>query len=101
MYLHETLKDMEGKEYPMVGIFPGKVLFITGKLSRFGYVTLTEGTVFGEKTDPITAHEFHYFDSECCGEDFLAKKPLSERSWRCIHSGKQGMAGFPHFTITE
>ena len=42
MYLHETLKDMEGKEYPMVGIFPGNT-FYTGKLSRFGYVTLTEG----------------------------------------------------------
>lgn len=47
MYLHETLKDMEGKEYPMVGIFPET--FYTGKLSRFGYVTLTEGTVFGER----------------------------------------------------
>ena len=72
MYLHETLKDMEGKEYPMVGIFPGNT-FYTGKLSRFGYVTLTEGTVFGEKTDPITAHEFHYFDSTNCGDEFFSQ----------------------------
>ena len=95
MYLHETLKDMEGKEYPMVGIFPGNT-FYTGKLSRFGYVTLTEGTVFGEKTDPITAHEFHYFDSTNCGDDFLAVKPLSERSWRCMHAGERILAGYPH-----
>lgn len=95
MYLHETLKDMEGKEYPMVGIFPGNT-FYTGKLSRFGYVTLTEGTVFGEKTDPITAHEFHYFDSTNYGDDFLAVKPLSERSWRCMHAGERILAGYPH-----
>lgn len=95
MYLHEMLKDMEGKEYPMAGVFPGNT-FYTGKLSRFGYVTLTEGTVFGEKTDPVTAHEFHYFDSANCGKDFLAEKPLSERSWRCMHAGERMLAGYPH-----
>lgn len=42
------------------------------------------------------AHEFHYFDSDRCGEAYTAKKPLSSRSWKCIHSDGQGMSGFPH-----
>lgn len=95
MYLHAWLKDLEGKEYPMAGVFPGKT-FYTGKLSRFGYITLEEGTVFQEQTMPITAHEFHYFDSTDCGADFLARKPLSERAWRCIHAGERMLAGYPH-----
>ena len=44
----------------------------------------------------IPAHEFHYFDSENCGEDFRAEKPLSSRGWNCIHGSKTMMAGFPH-----
>lgn len=95
MYLHERLSDMEGNEYPMAGVFPGNT-FYTGKLSRFGYITLEEGTIFGEKTVPVTAHEFHYFDSTDCGTDFLAKKPLSERSWRCMHASERILAGYPH-----
>ena len=45
---------------------------------------------------PLTAHEFHYFDSENCGEAFHAKKPLSKRGWNCIHSTPTLFAGFPH-----
>ncbi len=95
MYLHEQMEDSRGQVWKMAGVIPGKV-YGTSRLTRFGYVTLEEGSCFGQQVGPIPAHEFHYFDSDCCGEDFLAKKPLSERSWRCIHSNLQGMAGFPH-----
>ena len=89
------MEDMEGNFWPMVGTIPGKV-YRTDHLHRFGYITLQEGTCFGQETPHIPAHEFHYFDSENCGEDYLALKPNSKRSWRCIHSDERRMVGFPH-----
>lgn len=95
MYLHEQMEDMEGRLWPMVGTIAGKA-YRTPKLTRFGYITLEGGCCFGTDPGPIPAHEFHYFDSENCGEGFTAKKPLSRRSWKCIHSDAVRMAGFPH-----
>ena len=97
MYLHEEMEGMDGNFYQMAGVIPGKV-YRTPKLSRFGYVTLTQKKPalgmedFGE----IPAHEFHYFDSENCGSGFHAAKPLSKRGWDCIHSQETLMAGYPH-----
>ena len=97
MYLHEEMEGMDGNFYQMAGVIPGKA-YRTPKLSRFGYVTLTQKKPalgmedFGE----IPAHEFHYFDSENCGEDFHAAKPESKRGWDCIHGTDTMLAGFPH-----
>lgn len=95
MYLHENMEDMDGKPWPMVGSVAGKA-YRTPKLTRFGYITLEKGQCFGMDAGSIPAHEFHYFDSENCGEEFTAKKPLSKRSWKCIHSDERRMVGFPH-----
>ncbi len=95
MYLHDTMEDMEGTSWPMAGVISGHVTR-TDRLQRFGYVSLLEGTAFGQPVGAIPAHEFHYFDSDSCGEAFLAKKPESSRSWRCIHSSDMLFAGFPH-----
>lgn len=95
MYLHQEMEDMEGHSWPMAGVIHGKS-WRTPRLTRFGYITLEDGTCFGEHVGAIRAHEFHYFDSDCCGEAYTAKKPLSSRSWKCIHSDGQGMGGFPH-----
>lgn len=95
MYLHNTMEDMEGHVFAMAGVLEGAA-FRTDHLNRFGYVTLDGGEVFGQKIGPIPAHEFHYFDSTCCGEAFTARKPLSTRKWSCIHSSKTLFAGFPH-----
>lgn len=94
MYLHETMEDMDAREHEGVGIIKGKA-YKTPKLGRFGYISLTakKNLVFEE----IPAHEFHYFDSTSCGNDFVAKKPFSSRSWECIHLEKNLLAGFPHF----
>ena len=86
---------MEGREWPMVGAVPGKAYY-TGHLTRFGYITLSEGKVFGREVGDIRSHEFHYFESEHAGEAFLASKPSGKRSWRCIRSGSSLFAGFPH-----
>ncbi len=45
---------------------------------------------------PIPAHEFHYFDSDNCGDAYYASKPFSSRGWDCIHDDGRLMAGFPH-----
>ena len=97
MYLHGEMEGMDGNFYQMAGVIPGKA-YRTPKLSRFGYVTLTQKKPalgmedFGE----IPAHEFHYFDSENCGGDFHAAKPESKRGWDCIHGTDTMLAGFPH-----
>ncbi|MCQ2501046.1 MAG: cobyrinate a,c-diamide synthase [Lachnospiraceae bacterium] len=95
LYLHEILEDTEGNAYPMVGAVPGRA-FYTGRLQRFGYITLKEGAVFGEEIGDIRSHEFHYFDSEHNGEAFLAQKPAAKRNWRCVNSGDTLFCGFPH-----
>ena len=93
MYLHQEMEDMEGKQRRVCGVIPGRA-YRTPKLNRFGYITLTEkqDTGLGE----IPAHEFHYFDSTDCGEDFHAAKSASKRGWDCIHDRGRLMAGFPH-----
>lgn len=95
LYLHETMTDMEGREYPMTGVMRGRA-WNTGRLTRFGYITLEGGQVFGRDVGEIRSHEFHYFDVEDPGEDFQAVKPSGNRSWRCIHSRNNLFAGFPH-----
>lgn len=99
MYLHEQMEDMDGISRKTCGVIPGRC-YRTPKLTRFGYITLTAGQpVLGmdaAETGEIPAHEFHYFDSENCGSDFHAAKPLSKRGWECIHSQKTLMAGYPH-----
>lgn len=95
LYLQEYLENKEGKRFPMVGALPGGSRY-TGRLGRFGYVTLSGGTAFGRPVGEIPAHEFHYYDSTDAGSSFLARKPLSERSWRCIISTDGLWAGYPH-----
>ncbi len=41
MYLHEEMEDMEGNLPQSLRVIPGKA-FRTPKLTRFGYITLTE-----------------------------------------------------------
>lgn len=97
MYLHDEMEAMDGNSYHMAGVISGRA-YRTQRLNRFGYVTLTQKKeVFGmNDMGGIPAHEFHYFDSENCGDDFEAKKPASHRKWNCIHGTDTMMAGFPH-----
>ncbi|MBO4990948.1 MAG: cobyrinate a,c-diamide synthase [Firmicutes bacterium] len=98
LYLGEALQDDQGRSWPMVGALSGEG-FPTGKLSRFGYVTLTArgDSLLFRQGDSIPAHEFHYWDSTCCGGDFTAEKPLSQRSWTAGIGTATMYAGFPHF----
>ena len=46
----------------------------------------------------IKGHEFHYWDCECRDEEYrmTARKPAGGRSWRCMRTRGNVMAGFPH-----
>lgn len=91
MYLCRSLVTEDGREWPMAGIFPGTARW-TGHLTRFGYVTVRDRTSGLE----IRGHEFHYFDTDDNGDACLAVKPVTERSWPCMHRINGGLAGFPH-----
>ncbi len=97
MYLHEGMEDMEGKEYPMAGVIPGKC-FKTNRLQRFGYIYLKgmEDSLVAGKQEVIKAHEFHYWDSRNGGEAFHAVKAGGTGEWDCIHATMNLYAGFPH-----
>ncbi|SFA92614.1 cobyrinic acid a,c-diamide synthase [Acetitomaculum ruminis DSM 5522] len=97
MYLHDFMEGMDGISYNMAGIIKGKA-FRTQKLNRFGYVELVskEDNVLAKKGEKIKAHEFHYFDSDCNGDGFIAKKPNRNKEWDCINVSDTFAAGFPH-----
>ena len=97
MYLHESMEDNEKKFHNMVGVIRGKA-YKTSKLGRFGYINLkaTKDNFLCKEGVSIKAHEFHYWDSESCGESFIAEKPLRKRSWNCINTTNNLLAGFPH-----
>lgn len=92
MYLTESIAG-----YPMVGFIPGKS-FDTGKLTRFGYISLKAGhdTLLCTAGGEIRGHEFHHWDSENTGGSFTAAK-ASGKSWKCVHATETLYAGYPHF----
>ncbi len=97
LYLHRELEGADGTCYPMAGVVQAKA-YRTGKLSRFGYITLEakEDQLLGAAGTKVRGHEFHYWDSESCGASFRAKKPVGRREWDCVHGTKTIYAGFPH-----
>lgn len=92
MYLTEAIGDR-----PMVGWLPGRC-FDNGRLTRFGYVTLTakEDNLLCRAGESIRGHEFHYWDAEDPGGSFSGEK-AGGRAWDCVHATDRLYAGFPHF----
>jgi cobyrinic acid a,c-diamide synthase len=96
LYLHETLETAEGRAFPMVGYIPARA-YPVRRLGRFGYVTLTAGKpdLLCQAGAQLTAHEFHYWESEDPGTAYHAVKP-DGRAWDCAHTNTRLYAGFPH-----
>ena len=92
MYLLDAIGD-----HPMAGALPGRS-FDAGKLTRFGYLTLTaqRDNLLCRAGESIAAHEFHRWDADDPGKAFLAEKP-SGRRWPCVHATGTLYAGYPHF----
>lgn len=98
MYLHDHICCENQESYPMTGIISGEVNY-TGKLVRFGYVEITEKTpCFLPAGETIKGHEFHYFDSSNNGSDCVAVKPVTNKSWECIHATDNHFWGFAHLS---
>lgn len=95
MYLHETLIASDEKSYSMCGLVPGSCRN-TGKLVRFGYIGLEEKAAHFLGGREIRGHEFHYYDSEANGTDCIARKPVSGKSWECVHQSDNHWWGYPH-----
>ena len=93
MYLTEAIGD-----YPTAGVVPG-TCFDTGKLTRFGYITLHAkyDNLLCKAGEEIPGHEFHHWDCTEPGDDFKALKPSGKRSWDCAVVSDTLYAGYPHF----
>lgn len=96
-YLCEQLEGADSKSYPMVGFLPGSS-FRTPSLRRFGYVRLTaqKDNLLCKKGKGFAAHEFHYWDSQHCGNGCIAQKPYRRSSWECVVCDENFWAGYPH-----
>ena len=92
MYL---LDSMLGAD--MVGVLPGNSEN-TGRLKRFGYIEITakKDNIMCKKGESIRAHEFHYFDTNNNGDDFIAAKAYGKNGWECEHARDNLFIGFPH-----
>ena len=90
-------QSLEG--HPMCGVLTHSSAN-TGKLVRFGYVTLTakDGGLLGDAGTALPAHEFHYYDSTDNGASFSAVKP-NGRSWTCGVHTETLYAGYPHLFL--
>ena len=92
MYLTEAVG-----EHAMVGFLPGSC-FDTGKLTRFGYVTLCakKDNLLCKAGGEIAAHEFHHWDCTQPGDGFTATKSTGKQ-WDCAVVTDTLYAGYPHF----
>ncbi len=100
MYLHESIRDEEGRERSMVGAVNGSCSK-QDHLVRFGYVELDDkgGTAegsFARALKGMRGHEFHYYDSTDNGSDMIVRKVGSALSWDAMHVRKGQVFGFPH-----
>ena len=100
MYLLDSLRDIQGVSWEMAGVLSGESRS-SGKLTRFGYITLREKKHLCAAETLITGlsikgHEFHYFDSDNNGGNALAEKPGSGKTWECMHAGSEHLWGYPH-----
>ena len=92
MYLTQSIGGV-----PMVGFLKGEC-FNTGKLTRFGYITLQAkmDNLLCKAGGEIPAHEFHHWDCTAPGDTFTATKPTGKQ-WNCAVSSQTLYAGYPHF----
>ena len=113
MYLHDTITLSDGTSHKMAGVIRGGCHY-TGHLVRFGYIELEDNKMQTRQHDgsfeknnlknkkiikkikKIKGHEFHYFDSDSNGSDWIAKKPGGKKLWECMSDENGHLWGFPH-----
>ena len=69
MYLTKSLRDFEGLEYEMAGVFPAEtVIERTNMILGYREVELLQSCLLGEVGTTVRGHEFHYFSIVPRGE---------------------------------
>jgi cobyrinic acid a,c-diamide synthase len=98
MALCGSIRTEEGV-FEMSGVLNGDV-FMTRRLTRFGYVSLTarRQSVLAPQGWTGRGHEFHYSDGTDNGDGFLISKP-DGRAWEGIHGSPSLHAGYPHLHL--
>lgn len=97
LYLKESIRDPEGHEMKMAGVFKGASQ-MNKSLTHFGYVNVTSllYNPYLKKGETIKAHEFHYYRCDNEGEVCLMEKPGKKRSWQGGEIKGNTFAGFAH-----
>lgn len=97
LYLKEELLDEKGRAYQMVGALEGSS-YKTHKLQRFGYQELisSKDTMLLREGETLRCHEFHYYDTQCNGRDYIAQKASTGAQWASSYASKTLYAGFAH-----
>ena len=98
LYLQGSLVSEDGARFPMAGALPGTSRR-GDRLRQFGYITVTaeRDYLLAPAHRPLKAHEFHYWQTDCPGEDLRAVKEGGAGTWNCGIAGDSVYAGFPHF----
>jgi cobyrinic acid a,c-diamide synthase len=96
MYLQQTLMDMQGNNYKMLGVLPGKVK-MTNRLQNFGYseIEALKDNLLCKAGEKINAHFFHHSVSDSEGNCFKAVK-RSGASFSCVVAEANIFAGYQH-----
>jgi cobyrinic acid a,c-diamide synthase len=90
MYLCESLTDMDGNRYDMVGLFPFKTK-MNRRLRRLGYrrIELIRDCLLGRKGADLHGHEFHYSDLE--GENYISNNNvLMSKIYKLDNNSQEG-----------
>lgn len=101
MYLSQGMTDLEDNMYEMVGFLPGQA-YMTKRLQRFGYATLTLGhdCMYGDKGQSIPVHEFHRSKVEGIEKEgiYHLEKVRGDNltTWQCGATKNNVLAGYPH-----
>ncbi len=96
MYLCRSITDLEGKEFPMVNLYPFRAT-MQARLRSLGYrqPVVQQDTLLGPKGTVLHGHEFHYSTIE-------ESSPSVETAYRLDNGGTEGyrlyntLAGYMH-----
>ena len=100
MYLTKAIVDLEGREYPMAGVFPTCARMRSG-LAALGYLEAApaEDTLWLRRGERLRGHEFRYSDIDAMPHHVHRSLVLSDGKTvrREGYSSGHVLAGYAHF----
>lgn len=95
MYLQNTITDLEGIKYQMLGIIDSDAL-MTKSLQNFGYTKITNKTKNNFLNGSVNAHSFHHSVSTSEGESFKALKVSNNMEYDAVYTSESIFASYMH-----